>query len=118
MATSNPKYSVSSIDVKVPNSPADSKAPMKFGSIRQTDLPLGRNGRHKVIVEQLLSDIQQLNSGEALKVPLSELPDTKANIRSALNRATQQRGIEIATSSDAENLYIWKPAGPAEAPSK
>ncbi len=91
----------------------DSKGPMKFASIRQADLPTGRNGRHKVIVQQLLSDLQQLEVGEALKVPLADLPDTKVNIRSALNRATQQLGIEVATSSDAENLYIWKPDGAA-----
>jgi hypothetical protein len=36
------------------------------------------------------------------------LPDSKENIRSALNRATRQQGIEIATSSDAGFLYIWK----------
>ncbi len=96
----------------LPDSP-DSKTPMKFASIRQSDLPTGRNGRHKMIVQQLLSDLQQLEAGEALKVPLAELPDTKVNIRSALNRATQQLGIEVATSSDAENLYIWKPNGVA-----
>ena len=47
-------------------------------------------------------------SGSALKVPLADLPDSKENIRSALNRATRQRGIEVATSSDAEYLYVWK----------
>jgi hypothetical protein len=41
------------------------------------------------------------------------LPDSKENIRSALNRATHQRGIDIATSSDADFLYIWKPERPA-----
>jgi hypothetical protein len=87
----------------------DLNPPMKFGAIRQADLPVGRNGRHKEIVEQLLSDIAQLECGEALKVPLIELPDTKVNIRSALIRATQQRGIAIATSSDRANLYVWKP---------
>jgi hypothetical protein len=83
--------------------------PMKFGSIQQVDLPFGRNGKHKEIVTQLLSDIEQLRPGEALKVPLTELPDTKVNIRSALNRATLQKGFVVATSSDNENLYIWKP---------
>jgi len=83
---------------------------MKFRSINQADLPSGRNGRHKTIVQQLLNDLEQLEAGEALKVPISELPDSKVNIRSALSRATQQLGMEIATSSDAENLYIWKPA--------
>jgi hypothetical protein len=85
--------------------------PMKFGAIRQADLPYGRAGKHKAIVTQLLSDIEQLKPGEALKVPLTELPDTKVNIRSALNRATQQLGIVVATSSDTEHLYIWKPEG-------
>jgi hypothetical protein len=86
---------------------------MRFGAIKQTDLPVGRNGKHKDIVTQILSDIDQLGPGEALKVPLADLPDSKVNIRSALNRATSQRGISVATSSDNENFYIWKPnAGP------
>jgi hypothetical protein len=59
-------------------------------------------------VTQLLSDLEQLAEGSALKIPLSELPDSKENIRSALNRATRQRGMEVATSSDSEYLYVWK----------
>lgn len=82
--------------------------PMKFESIRQHDVPKGRDGKHKAIVMQLLSDIDQLAAGSALRVPLSELPDSKENIRAALNRATRQRGIEVATSSDDSHLYIWK----------
>jgi hypothetical protein len=88
---------------------ADSNAlPMKFQSVLQVDVPKGRDGKHKQIVTQLLSDIDQLTAGSALKIPLSALPDTKENIRSALNRATTFRGMEVATSSDAEFLYVWK----------
>ena len=83
-------------------------APMKFQAIQQLDVPKGRDGKHKKIVTQLLSDIEQLSPGTALKVPLSALPDTKENIRSALNRATRQKGVEVATSSDEDHLYIWK----------
>jgi hypothetical protein len=83
-------------------------APMKFESILQLDVPKGRDGKHKTIVTQLLNDIDQLAVGSALKVPLSALPDSKENIRAALNRATHQRGIEVATSSDEDHLYIWK----------
>jgi hypothetical protein len=86
---------------------------MNFQSILQHNVPKGRDGKHKRIVSQLLSDIEQLNHGTALKVPLALLPDSKENIRSALNRATHQRGIDIATSSDADFLYIWKPERPA-----
>jgi hypothetical protein len=80
----------------------------RFQSILQLEVPKGRDGKHKKIVRELLSDIDQLESGSAMKVPLAALPDTKENIRSALNRATRQRGIEVATSSDAEYLYVWK----------
>jgi hypothetical protein len=82
--------------------------PMHFQAILQVDVPKGREGKHKEIVTQLLSDIEQLEPGSALKVPLDALPDTKENVRSALNRATRLSGIEVATSSDAEYLYIWK----------
>jgi hypothetical protein len=80
----------------------------RFESILQLDVPKGRDGKHKKIVLELLSDIDQLEAGSALKVPLSALPDSKENIRSALNRATRQKGIDVSTSSDAEFLYIWK----------
>jgi hypothetical protein len=79
-----------------------------FQAILQHDVPKGRDGKHKRIVTRLLADIENLKPRTALKVPLSALPDTKENIRSALNRATHQKGIEVATSSDAEFLYIWK----------
>ena len=84
-----------------------SALPIRFQSILQHDVPRGRDGKHKQIVTQLLSDLEQLVDGSALKIPLSELPDSKENIRSALNRATRQRGIEVATSSDDEFLYVW-----------
>ena len=85
------------------------KAPMRFESVHKADVPKGRDGKHKQIVELLLSDIAQLEQSAALKIPLSALPDTKENIRSALSRATRLRGIEIATSSDEDFLYVWKP---------
>jgi hypothetical protein len=81
---------------------------MNFESILQLNVPKGRDGKHKHIVMQLLSDLEHLQDGSALKIPLSELPDTKENIRSALNRATRPRGMEVATSSDTEFLYVWK----------
>src|SRR5579859_5835676 len=88
---------------------ANSDAPaMTYQSIKQEDVPKGRDGKHKKIVTQLMNDIEQLEADHALKIPLELLPDSKENIRSALNRATRQRGIEVATSSDAEFLYVWK----------
>jgi hypothetical protein len=82
---------------------------MKFESVLQVDVPKGRDGKHKQIVELLLNDIRQLQKGTALKIPLSALPDTKENIRAALSRASRQKEIDIATSSDGQFLYVWKP---------
>jgi len=79
-----------------------------FETIQQVDVPKARDGKHKKIITRLLEDIDQLVSGTALKVPLSALPDTKENIRSALNRATRLKGIAVETSSDTDNLYIWR----------
>jgi hypothetical protein len=88
--------------------PETEAEPMNFESIQQLDVPKGRDGKHKGIVTKLLSDIEHLATGSALKIPLSALPDSKENVRSALNRATRQKGIQVATSSDTDFLYVWK----------
>lgn len=80
----------------------------RFQSILQADVPKGRDGKHKQIISQLLEAIEQLQNGNALKISLAELPDTKENIRSALSRATRQRKMDVATSSDEDFLYVWK----------
>lgn len=85
-----------------------SPIPMNFGSILQIDVPQGRNGKHHNFVGKILSDLAQLESGRALKIPLTKLTDSKENLRSALNRATRQRKIAVSTASDEEFLYIWK----------
>ena len=84
------------------------KPKKRFATMAQIDVPQGRNGKHKGIVSSVLAELAELKDGEALKIVLSELGDTKENVRSALNRATRQRGIEVATSSDADYLYVWK----------
>jgi hypothetical protein len=84
------------------------ESPMHYKSIQQIDVPKDRDGKHKRIVTQLLSDLEQLEADRAQRVPITALPDTKENIRSALNRATRQKNMEVATSSDNEYLYIWK----------
>ena len=81
---------------------------MKFESVLQANVPKGREGKHKEIITQLLSDIARLAPGAALKIPVSELPDTKQNVRSALSRAASQNKLNLATSSDDEFLYVWK----------
>ena len=79
----------------------------RFARTERSDIPTGRKGKHKAIVTAILKDLKGLTEHEALKIPLSELPDTKVNIRSALNRATRKQGLSISTAADEKFLYIW-----------
>jgi hypothetical protein len=83
------------------------KAPMNFKGMPQADVPQGRNGKHKQIVTKILSDLDQVQEGVALKVPLALLAEGKENVRSALNRATRKSGRHVATASDGTFLYVW-----------
>ena len=88
-------------------SPRPQKTSMNFGTMAQVDVPQGRNGKHKEIVTKILSDLDQLQGGVALKVPLAELVEGKEKVRAALNRATHKGGRNVATATDANYLYVW-----------
>ncbi len=83
------------------------RVPRGFKTAKRSEIPTGRNGKHKSIVTQILSDLEGLEGGLCLKIPLSELPDTKVNIRSALNRATHKLHKPVATATDDLFLYVW-----------
>ena len=88
------------------------KRPMNFKGMQQIDVPQGRNGKHKEIVTRILSDLDQIDDGVALKVPLAALADGKEKVRSALNRATRKGGLNVATASDDTFLYVWNEVAP------
>lgn len=82
-------------------------APTHFKTVIQADVPSGRNGKHKEIVSSILSDLDRLKDGAALRIPLAEIASTKEKVRSALNRATRKAGRKVATAADAFFLYVW-----------
>jgi len=90
--------------------PESKAVPAHFKTMVQTDVPQGRNGKHKLIVTTILKDLDRLKDGAAIKVPLSELAESKEKVRSALNRATRKAGRKVATASDATFLYVWNVA--------
>jgi DNA helicase TIP49 (TBP-interacting protein) len=90
--------------------PLAKKAPLNFKAMRQTDVPQGRNGKHKEVVTKILSDLDRIEAGIALKVPLVQLEESKEKVRSALNRATRKSGRHVATASDDTFLYVWNEA--------
>jgi hypothetical protein len=83
------------------------KVAMNFKAMPQTDVPQGRDGKHKQIVTKILSDLDQIHKGVALKVPLAQLTESKEKVRSALNRATRKSRRNVATASDGTYLYVW-----------
>ena len=78
-----------------------------FSTTSRADVPTGRNGKHKAIVTDIIDGLRNLETGRSLKIRLSELPDTKVNIRSALNRATRKLNLSVATAADDTYLYVW-----------
>jgi hypothetical protein len=78
-----------------------------FKVTEQANVPTGRHGKHKTITTKILDDLEGLETGQALKIPLSELPDTKVNIRSALTRASHKIGKSVGTAADDDYLYVW-----------
>lgn len=85
--------------------------PMNFESVVQSEVPQGRNGKHNGIVTKILSDLDQVRDGNALKIPLAELAESKEKVRSALSRATRKAGRKLATAADAKFLYVWNENG-------
>ena len=83
------------------------KTVMNFSSMPQIDVPQGRNGKHKPIVTKILWDLERIEAGTAIKVPLAQLSEGKEKVRSALNRATRKNGHRVATASDDAYLYVW-----------
>ena len=78
-----------------------------FSTMHQVDVPQSRNGKHRKIVEAILEDVDNLAPGEAVKVPIRALGDTKENVRAALSRESKKRKSPIATAADCDHLYVW-----------
>ena len=92
------------------NTRGKGKSGRHFATMAQVDVPQGRNGKHKSVVTSIIADLDKLENGAALKIELSELDDSKENIRSALNRATRKQKRNVATASDEGFLYVWNVA--------
>jgi len=80
-----------------------------FETVSQGDLPNGRKGKHHPLLVKVLEDLERLPEGRAIKIPLAEFAGSVADIRSAINRATRKLDVEIATSSDEQFFYVWRP---------
>jgi len=83
--------------------------PLNFANKLIASIPHGRRGKHSAIVAKILADLGRLDMDTAILVPLDGLNGEKMeNVRSALNRATKQKKIPVATSTDDKYFYVWR----------
>ena len=83
------------------------KTERRFAVMSQADVPHGRNGKHKGIISAILDELAAVRDGEALKIAIAQLGDSKENVRSALNRASHKLERPLATAADGKFLYVW-----------
>lgn len=82
---------------------------LNFANVLQVDVPQGRQGKHRKLVSQILADLERTAQDTAVRVPLSGLDGEKMqNVRSALNRVTRAKSIDVATAADEKYLYVWR----------
>ncbi|HYL93080.1 MAG TPA: hypothetical protein VEW69_07965 [Alphaproteobacteria bacterium] len=83
--------------------------PLNFASRLIASIPSGRKGKHNLIVAKILADLDRLDMKTAILVPMDGMNGEKMeNVRSALNRATKQKKISVATSTDDKYFYVWR----------
>ena len=89
---------------------AGAKQPvLKYRRVELSSLRKGRRGKHHDIVEGILAELEGVQPGSALEIPLADMNGIGlANLRSAVHRASSSAGLSIETLADEENFYVWK----------
>ena len=86
-----------------------SKTSLNYDRVRVVDVRGQRNGKHHNLMGGILQDLETLPENEAMRIPLDGTSGvTLSNLRSAVHRAMTSRKINVETSSDKDNFYIWK----------
>ena len=73
-----------------------------------SDIPSSRTSRHGRIVAEVLVQLKTLDPSSAIKIPLAEVGERKANLRSALHRAARNARVDLMTTSDDKHLYVFR----------
>lgn len=69
---------------------------------------LKRRSKHRELVADILSDFRKLDDLSALKIDLNKVGKKKADLRAALHRAAIKEKLDLATTSDDANLYVFR----------
>ncbi len=84
----------------------------KYEKVLLTELKHGREGKHHDLMDGIFDELETLEPGSALKIPLSSVTGvTLANLRSAVHRKATSVKFEVETVADRDNFYVWKRNG-------
>jgi hypothetical protein len=75
-------------------------------SVPLSSLRQRRRGKHHELMQQVLKGLTELSNDAALKVPLGGRQ--AKDIRSAVFRVAASQNLQVSSSSDDDNLYVWK----------
>ena len=82
---------------------------LNFETTEVGNVPHERKGKHNALMERILHDLQKIEPGVALKVPVSALGSQKIeNIRAALTREIKKTRLKIGTLIDDDYFYVWR----------
>jgi hypothetical protein len=82
---------------------------LKYRRVDISSLRKGRRGKHHDLVEGILEELEAVQPGSALEIPLADVNGIGlANLRSAVHRASTSAGTAIETLADEKNFYVWK----------
>ena len=85
---------------------SQSQEELEVEKVPLSSLRSRRRGKHHELIRQVLKELIELSSDSALKVPLGDF--SAKDIRSAVFRAAASQNIEISSTSDDINLYVWR----------
>jgi hypothetical protein len=82
---------------------------LKYRRVELSTLRKGRRGKHHDLVAGILGELEGVQPGSALEIPLADVNGIGlANLRSAVHRASVSAGMAIETVADEKNFYVWK----------
>jgi len=94
------------VGVRRKSGKSQSQEELEVEKVPLSSLRSRRRGKHYELIRQVLKELIELSSDSALKVPLGDF--SAKDIRSAVFRAAASQNVEISSTSDDKNLYVWK----------
>jgi hypothetical protein len=89
---------------------AEASGPLNYETVPTAHLKRSRKGKHHDLMGRVMEDLRRSRPGFAVKIPLASTKGVPVqNLRSVIVRTAAKEKIRVATSSDDEFFYVWRP---------